>query len=136
GCSAIFDEFWNSRAVIPIGALIQARRMELGELRAHLEELARELADSVYLRELAHFPGTQFLSAQAYGLVWTTQVQVWSDPPDKAYVMSDRLPSEWLIHRLIPILRSARAELLLVSPYFVPGAAGCSELTALARKGI
>src|SRR5690606_7466377 len=70
----------------------------------------------------------------AQGLVprWTSRVAIVADPPLKG--RGDER-SGWLIHRLAALLATARTEALLISPYFVPGAAGSAALEALVERG-
>ncbi|MGK5079678.1 phospholipase D family protein [Janthinobacterium sp. HLX7-2] len=138
--SDIFDRFWNSRAVIPISALHAGKNAgapELQAVRARLDALAGEVAASSYLQQLTD---TQQLQAHLDGrlrLHWSAQVQVMSDPPEKAAPVASLQRSEhWLMHSLLPLLAGAREEALLTSPYFVPGAALSAILGEKVAAGV
>ena len=138
--SDIFDRFWNSRAVIPIGALHAGKRADAAQLqavRARLDALSGEVGASPYLQQLTD---TQQLQAHLDGrlrLHWSDQVQVVSDPPEKAAPVASLQRSEhWLMHSLLPLLTGAREEALLTSPYFVPGAALSATLGDKVAAGV
>ncbi len=137
----IFDEFWNSEAVIPIKALHRMRwrrrnRMlpQIGEV---LESLALRAADSPWLGRLAE-PALSLQSriGTASRLVWSADVQVVSDPPEKAAPFSQQqLPERWLVRQLTALTAGAQHEALLTSPYFVPGDEVAAQLVARAGAG-
>lgn len=136
--SAIFDEFWNSRAVVPISALhARRRRRMLPEVRRYLDALSLRSGASPRLRHLA---GSEELSTRLSDprlLAWSTEVRVESDPPEKAAPVRDRQRhGQWLVHSIEPLLAQARAEALLTSPYFVPGEEVANRLGAQARSGV
>jgi putative cardiolipin synthase len=140
--SAIFDEFWNSGAVIPIRALHRLRRHRrdrlLPRMRTVLESLARAAARSPWLGRLSD-PAWS-LAARIHAarrLVWSTDAQVVSDPPEKASPVAERKrPERWLLRVLLPLMAEARSEALLTSPYFVPGQQTTELFVARAREGL
>lgn len=138
--SDIFDRFWNSRAVIPIGALHESKdagAAELQAVRARLDALTGELGASPYLRQLTDAGQLQAHLDGRVRLHWSTQVQVLSDPPEKAAPVASLQRSEhWLMHSLLPLLTDAREEALLTSPYFVPGAELTQTLAGKVAAGV
>jgi len=138
--SDIFDRFWNSRAVIPIGALHAGKNAgapELQAVRARLDALTGELGASPYLRQLTDAGQLQAHLDGRLRLHWSAQVQVLSDPPEKAAPVASLQRSEhWLMHSLLPLLTEAREEALLTSPYFVPGAALTQSLADKVAAGV
>lgn len=56
-----------------------------------------------------------------------------SDPPEKA---QDAAQHNWLSKAIFPLLNSAKANLEVISPYFIPGDKGVSALRDLARRGV
>ena len=139
--SAIFDEFWNSEAVIPIRALHRMRwrrrhRM-LPEVRNALEALALGRADSPWLGRMSDAALDLSSRVGTPGrLAWSAGVEVVSDPPEKAAPFSQQqLPERWLVHKLAPLMAGALGEALLTSPYFVPGEQVAAQLVACCRSG-
>jgi putative cardiolipin synthase len=139
--SAIFDEFWNSAAVIPIRALHRMRWRRrhrlLPDVREVLEALALGKAESPWLGRMSDESlGLASRVGTPDRLAWSSDVEVVSDPPEKAAPFSGQQMSErWLVHRLARLMAGAQREALLTSPYFVPGAQAAAQLVARSRAG-
>ena len=132
--SAAFDAYWNSANAVPAGALPKpkARGQLLDELRDVLEwNLAQIEQDTLF-----RFIGLDVLGAGevAEASPWLTgTAEFLFDPPEKAgtEVEMAQLPTTRLfLHGL-----DARTELLIASPYFVPGQAGVDLLHYLHGRG-
>src|SRR5699024_2168927 len=115
--SAIFDSFWNSDTVVPITALHQMTTGELRQAVGDFEDEAGLERAAPYLRRVARSRGMVDYQAGTLEPFWTDRLVVASDPPRKRGGARD----EWLLARLLPMLRDARASAWLISPYFVPG---------------
>ena len=130
--SAIFDDFWNSSAAVPIAAL---NPQTPEHLHALVAALARECADAsaqVYLDRVAASPSAQRLANHELSPHWSANITVASDPPLKTKSADRR---GWLQPRLAAHLGGVHSEVLLISPYFVPGAQGTATLLDLVRGG-
>jgi putative cardiolipin synthase len=66
-------------------------------------------------------------------LHWTAEAKVISDPPERA---NGSLEHNWLADAIFAVLRSARSELQIISPYFIPGDEGVSTLRRMAAVGV
>jgi cardiolipin synthase C len=131
---AIFDEFWNCDAAIPIAALKKPRDKDLAALR---QTLARVLVDErvrPYLDRAAEDEATDAVPAGAGTVHWSRGAKVVSDPPQKA--SGGGYEDKWLMHAIRPLLLSAQSDLEITSPYFIPGEKGTEELARLVRKGV
>src|SRR5690606_13708031 len=114
-----------------------ARRIPLEEVRTRLQAAVSTPDGAMYLRRLTQADKLRPLLGRPLELTWSAEVQVLSDPPEKAHLLGSRQQAgQWLIHSLTPLLQQAQSEVLVISPYFVPGVTGCARLTALAEKGI
>ncbi|MDH5829276.1 phospholipase D family protein [Luteimonas sp. M1R5S18] len=128
--SAIFDEFWNSEAVVPIAQLNRKPKRTLEtELEAIKEEARGELAQR-YLRQVDMAPSVRAYFAQELTPFWTDRIRVLSDPPVK-WKSSTR--TEGLVSHLMDTLRKTERKALLISPYFVPGNEGVTGFASLVR---
>jgi putative cardiolipin synthase len=130
-----FDRYWNSPAAFPIAALTGVRP-DAGDIvaaRAALEEFSRSQRATPYAEALKSSRLAQAMRegtlAASYG-----QVRVVYDDPSKAAGNADK--EALLLPQLMPEIEALRAELLLVSPYFVPGEAGVAKLRSLRSRGI
>jgi putative cardiolipin synthase len=134
--SGTFDEYWNSNMSIPVEALGDGRASAsmLDEFRKTLQEHRRWMEGTDYMRQLATGePLAGMISGQR--LVWA-HADVVCDSPDKA-TADGREALNWLNHGALARTRAAtRSELLLVSPYLVPGDDGMRFLTDLRNRNV
>ena len=128
--SGIFDAFWNSSAAVPIAALNPQTPQALHALAARLASESALPGARDYLRRVAASPSAQRLVNHELSVHWSASIVVASDPPLK-FRSSDR--QSWLQRRLIAHLDGAHREVLLISPYFVPGTNGTATLVGLAH---
>ncbi len=129
---SIFDCFWNSEASLPIRPLTGFKKPDLPGLRKRLERKANAGRAAPYIRRVAE--ESREWSASGMGrLRWTTDASVVSDPPEKSVGAGE---DGWLMRWLAPVLTSAKRELKIVSPYFIPGEMGTRQLATLAENGV
>ena len=135
--SASFDDFWNSPLAIPIEALFggKASQQALADYRDALAQHRVVMNDKDYMRRLAGGePLRPLLSANA---PWVgARAEVVYDSPQKNKVQDGDEPGRLLRHRLGKRVEEARSELLIVSPYLVPGDAGVKFLAKLRERGL
>lgn len=132
--SAAFDQFWNSQHSIPARALPfdGARRKLLAErreaLEAHRDQVQSLMAPYLDMDTLGGGP--------VPGLgPWTPgQAELVLDDPDKTAGTASA--SDLPITRLLRMGLEAREEVLIASPYFVPGRMGTDFLTQLGKRGV
>ncbi len=129
-----FERYWNSGSAYAVDRLLPAAdRADLDALAARASLIEHDPAAAAYMRALHGSDFVQRTLGGALAFEWTTARLV-SDDPAKGL---DRAPPEALIGRhLRATLGEPLRELQLVSPYFVPGAAGVAAFAALARRGV
>jgi len=129
--SATFDSFWNLGLSLPILALWPGFSMNMAAFRRRLARHVKSSATRKYRnRAIDGRDAAQVLTDR---LRWSDKVQLIADPPDKAY---GRKTGLWMSDQVDQILSSARQEVQLITPYFVPGEAGSAGLTVLAQRGV
>lgn len=133
--SEAFDLFWNAPMSIPIGALTGrlGQAASLDVLREQLAAFAEAQADSAYARQ-ARSTAARGLATGTDGMFWGRGHVVVDDPAKVTRPPEDT--EGHLLPQLARIGVQLRSELLIVSPYFVPGDAGVAALTALVQKGV
>jgi putative cardiolipin synthase len=125
--SATFDAFWNSPLAIPIEALAggersaQALESYRAVLAAHHASLAAE--ETPYLRTMASGEPFASMVGGNTSLVWA-KAEVIFDSPEKAKVEDGEHSGRLLRERLGAVARQVQFELIIVSPYVVPGPEG------------
>ncbi len=120
--SAVFDGFWNSRHAYPIQSLVadgvnadQARRLfDQSAQQSGAAELPLTTRDALGQSSV----GTQLAAGRVE--LQMAAIRVIADVPDKA-AGSDLLADGATMNGKLELLESARSEVLVASPYFVPG---------------
>lgn len=128
-----FDRYWNSRAAIPIAALVGPEHAELpGALEGRAVGLRGQPEAQRYLAALRDSPFVEQLSQGRLPLEWASTGFV-SDNPAK--VLGGAKPDERMAVQLQRLWGQPKQQLDLVSPYFVPGKEGADALMAAVRDG-
>jgi len=133
--SKAFDAYWNSAASVPIAALTgrRAQAESLDALRAELAAFVEAQRESAYVRK-ARSTAAERLDADAAGWYWGRTLVVVDDATKVERPSED--PEGRLLPQLGTVARQMQSELLIVSPYFVPGEAGVDWLRKAAGRGI
>jgi len=134
--STAFDRYWNNELAYPVSVLIDKPPTpeETGRMRQQLNEFAAAQAGSVYLKALRNSDLADKLRKNEVRYSWGNAVVVY-DLPEK--MLHDAGEKEYqMAPQLRPYADGVRKELILFSPYFVPGEAGTSFLTDLVARGV
>jgi putative cardiolipin synthase len=131
-----FDQYWNSLQAYPIQALARAPPDDSASLRAVRGEIARE---GLRYPPFQLDPGQNKMArAIVEGQLpefFRGSGTVIADPPGKV-VLPPQDSERHAATRLLGLLGRAQHELILVSPYFVPGKRGVDWLQGLTRRGV
>ena len=134
--SASFDRYWNSAAAVPIEAVVGPSPTAdlLDQAWADLSARALKFRESDYIRSLR---ATAFGNLVRNGRIplavapARTLFDLPADPgPDAAGTTSGIFPA------LREAVENARREVIIVSPYLVPGEKGLGVLCEMARRGV
>ncbi len=135
--SATFDDYWNSLNAIPAAALAPASASQLQAYRQALETHRQQLDASgadYALRIQSGLPLEDMLSGKL-PLSWAT-AQVVCDSPDKAKVEKGEEIGKLMNRRVGAAVAEVQSELLMVSPYLVPGEDGMRLLENLRARQV
>jgi len=137
GVGADFDAYWGHTLSVPMEAWPSLRRTpeDLDALRRTLEEHGREHADSPYAAAVRASDLVQHLLAGELPLVWA-RARSSADKPEKVTASRDALEGLLLGRDVVPVARAVQSELILVSPYFVPGDEGSEWLMELRKRDV
>lgn len=141
--SASFDRYWNSEFAVPLTAFTRvegsaAQRLALQQWFA--QDRARA-AQTPFVRSLETSALATAVREGTLPFVWA-QARVLADDPAKLALPEDdpalrgKRGGLLLTGQLEAIAPKAERELLVVSPYFVPGEAGVASLAALKASGV
>jgi putative cardiolipin synthase len=132
--SAAFDVYWSSDLAVPVGALGASGEPGLLErARTRLAADLEALPDTDYGRRLREAELTQRLADRNVEFFWGP-ARLLYDLPEKVRTDPD-VRSTHLGPELDDLLASVQTEVILVSPYFVPGREGTALLRSLAERG-
>lgn len=115
--TCIFDEYWNSDAVLPLQALVKVGPQALLNLRQQIAENKQTYQAQPYLQQLHDNQSVADLIAGKRPIYWSDKVHVYADPASKAF---GREKDKWLLQVLQPLWQQVKRDFCLISPYFVP----------------
>ncbi len=134
--SASFDRYWNSELAYPASVLTRKTPSpeEIEHKRQELDEYVLKQVDSPYLRALQNSTLANNLRQNNVRFSWG-DAEVVYDQPEK--ILKDFSQTEYhLSPNLKPYLEGVGKELIIFSPYFVPGKEGVTFLSQLSERGV
>jgi len=134
--SASFDQYWNDELAYPApvlrGKSVSPQEME--EAGRRLDEFVAQQADSDYLQALRNSDLAQALRRGQVQFRWG-KAEIISDDPEK--LVHDFSKTQYhMAPKLRPYLEGVEKELIIFSPYFVPGKRGTAFLKQLSERGV
>lgn len=135
GASADFDRYWNSPIVIPLADIPKsADGPTLAQAQQALEqERAAAMATAEFAPVLAAQDLVVEMRTRQSRLV-SDRSRVINDPPDKWQRRTDQYIG--VAADLRAVIDTAQDEVILVSPYFIPGRDGMNWLRGLRERGV
>jgi len=134
--SSAFDNYWNSSLAYPAATVIKQRlsQQEQEELEGNLLAFMEQQQTSNYMTALLNSELSQQIRDDAVDYLWGDAVVV-VDHPEK--ITSSRDANELhLMTQLAPYFEGIKKELIIISPYFVPGDEGVEFFKTLTDKGV
>ena len=134
--SSQFDLYWNSEMVYPLAAFAGAPLTEhdVLEFRAQSDANMRAAEKSEYANVVKQLEMAQVKSISELGFVWSDWLLAY-DQPDKID-NKEVHASTHLAPKLKMGMDKAREELIIVSPYFVPGKDFTEYLVSRVAEGL
>jgi putative cardiolipin synthase len=134
--SESFDRYWNNELAYP-ALTLKGRPLtpeELEQMRRKLDDYALEQSDSAYLKALRNSPLANNLRQDSVRFSWG-EADVIYDQPEKL-VKAFNKTQYHLAPKLEPYFKGVRSELIIISPYFIPGKEGVAFLTQLSQRDV
>ena len=130
--SSSFDAFWNSASAFPISAFHSQATSpeEYQQARLKLDQRVTEHGSTYYAAMRSTSLGLE-LQARELSFYWGNIVALY-DVPEKVLPADD---SAVLLKQLGNVLGKAQNDVLILSPYFVPGKEGTAALIAAVERG-
>lgn len=136
GVSASFDLYWNHKLSYPITTIAEELPTdeEAAQRKKEFFEFIAEQYESAYMQHLRDSDLANALRQGSHALAWGIG-DVVADDPDK--LIEDTSDTKYrLIEQLRPYLEGVQKEMIILSPYFVPGKSGVAYFQALRDKGV
>ena len=134
--SSQFDLYWNSDAAIPISALRRDHPSaeHVAKARTELRAFVETQRSSVYADAVRGSVIVAELTRRSLALSWGPGTVLYDDPAKIGTDSTER--GTHLAPKLRPELDAVRDEIILVSPYFVPGHEGVALLLRMRERGV
>ena len=134
--STAFDRYWNSELAYPVSVLVDEPPTpeEVRQMRQQRDDFVAGQEDSAYLQALRNSDLARKIRDDEVQLIWGEAVVIY-DQPEKLLHDTDRTEFH-LAPKLKPFLEGVDRELIIFSPYFVPGKTGTAFLTNLVKRGV
>ncbi len=135
--SKSFEAYWNSTFAVPIAELssVTPDTATFIARRQKLRDRCDLMQDTKYARALAGSALATELSTHTLHLDWA-DAKVIADPPDKLSKPVGLESPTFLGGQISPYVRAVRSDLLVVSPYFVPGKKGVAIFAERRKDGV
>jgi len=133
--STEFDQYWNSEFAYPVSTLIpEGTKNDLQKLRANADMFFAEKSTGSYLEALDTSRLANELRAGTVKYHWAPGEIIYDSPQKKAH--DENWQQELLITQLAPYITESTEEVIMISPYFVPGQQGQDTLCKLSQNGV
>jgi putative cardiolipin synthase len=136
----IFDTYWNSPHAYPVQAIV-ATGLDPEQLRRQFDRLVDE-GDPMMavplppVDILGYGPISEDFDGARLGLHWA-RASAFADSPDKVLATSDEMARSMSVSMsVMDLVTAAKHEVVLSSPYFVPGPMGVQAFGDLIRSGV
>ncbi|MGH7825995.1 MAG: phospholipase D family protein [Candidatus Binatia bacterium] len=129
-----FDRYWASESSYPVDRLLPpVNPAQIAELASAALLIEHDPAAVAYMKALRNSFFVRELVRGSLALEWVPTRMV-SDDPAKGLGLA--APDALFPQKLKKIIGEPAAEVDLVAPYFVPGAAGVDSFVALTKRGV
>ena len=143
--ASLFDQYWNSPYVRPVQEVAKTA-LSREQLQDRFEELTSEVrtpppAPPAPNDLLGYSPIAEDLNAGRLNLIWTT-AEAYADSPHRvigksvSYGGVPLLDVDSVRYNVVEQMRRARSEVVVASPYLIPGAAGMEVLEGIRRRNV
>jgi putative cardiolipin synthase len=129
-----FDDYWNSCWATPVEQVSRRRvvKKQLSTIRAKLRDRWQRARNSQYFNSIQQSDLTKKIISREIPFVWA-DARFFYDRPEKL-TKSEPERTVHLGPHVLPFFESAQHELLIASPYFIPGKEGLAWFKKMRSK--
>lgn len=129
-----FDQYWNHRLSVPIDAFKRSDRdRDLGIARAEAADEFGDAMQSIYAQAINSELLRDLLDDRV--ALFPATGEVISDDPEKLLTKVSQ-DQQQLVTRIAEIVEGAEFEVIVVTPYFIPGDDGVEFWRSLTERGV
>lgn len=133
--SSQFDLYWNHKRAYPINTLEQNHdKNNTKSLRKKLNGFIISSKNTAYMKAIEKSDFLNKIKKKKIAFYWD-DAQVLYDEPDKILNDHDAAKNN-LLPKILPILKDTSKEVIIISPYFIPGDEGVNRIKELAKRGV
>ena len=138
--AAIYDTYWNSAQVYPVQSIIHTD-FNREQLQRSFNSLVDEGEQMMSLTLppvdiLGYGPISEDLDAGRVGLIWG-KATAFADSPAKVTATSDEMARSMSVSmNIMDMVMAARTEVVISSPYFIPGPRGVAAFGELRKRDV
>jgi cardiolipin synthase C len=138
--SAIFDSYWNADVVYPIeaiGAPLRDRKVAIEEFSRLIDTAPQAPPiEPPPVDALGYGPISEELDSARIGLIWG-KARAFADPPEKPFQRgSKEAIAASVTQNVMNRIWQAKKELVISSPYMIPGRKGLESIEKLRNQDI
>jgi len=129
-----FDRYWNHSLSVPMEAFERSgQNLDLGIARAEAADQFGDAMRSIYAQAIGSELVQDLLDDRV--TLFPATGEVISDDPEKLLNKISR-DQQLLITRMAEVVANANFEVIVVTPYFIPGAEGVEFFRGLTERGV
>ncbi|UCD67529.1 MAG: phospholipase D family protein [Betaproteobacteria bacterium] len=129
-----FDQFWNHSLSVPMEAFESARPdRDLETARAEAADEFGEAMQTIYGQAIGSELMQDLLADRA--ALFPAEGEMISDAPDKL-LNEISVDQQLLVTRMAQVVADAQSEVIVVTPYFIPGPTGVEFWRRLTERGV
>ena len=132
--SGSFDKYWNSEYSIPVTEIINIPARPVEELVKRTVEIAEAEKNSPYVKAVKESKFVDHIKNGTLPLVWGEAHVVYDEPEKLQQSTKDK--EGHLITKLNPLIGDINKEIIIISPYFIPGKDGVEDVANLVNQGV
>lgn len=134
--STSFDQYWNSELSYPISVLVEKSPTpeEIEQRVNEFDDYIKKQAETEYIQQLRNSDLANRIQQHRVDFHWGVGHVIADDPQKLTHDTKDT--QYHLSEQLKPYLTDIEQELIIFSPYFVPGKSGVAFFKTLREKGV
>jgi len=129
-----FDKYWNSEFAIPVEEIIPTSDTSIDEIINRILASETDLKSSPYVKAVTQSKFADHIRSGSLPLYWG-EAHVLYDEPEKLQTDSNNKEGH-LLTKMTKLVENPQEELIIISPYFIPGNDGVKDIENLVNKGV